>query len=259
MDRARRPGWIGFMTLFGLLSSAWTQTLSPDKIHFEYRQLTDSLAVAVIPAVPNEPDGPPFMNGEPQHLRILFDNAPVREYFAPETPQLLVYPLAEYGDLYKNPERREFDRQIRELDSLLKLPENTIPAAIPVLPAVEAEQNFALHVQKLSFSGGEGLRFITMYSQDAAPITNERIFYTFQGLTADHRYYVAFYYPLHSARLPDSDAQILTAMLAVLSDPQQYAAYQSKTVSELKKYPESEFAPRLSALDSVISTLSIAP
>ena len=65
-----------------------------------------------------------------------------------------------------------------------------------------AEQMVNAQVEYLDFDGGSGVRFITHYGIDEAPITEHGTFYTFQGLTDDGQYYVAYYHPAPTGILP---------------------------------------------------------
>ena len=72
-----------------------------------------------------------------------------------------------------------------------------------MLPTFNSAQDLRGQVYPLAFQGGRGLRFIARYSQEAAPVVNPAVFYTFQGLTEDGSLYVAAFFPLYVSILPD--------------------------------------------------------
>ena len=53
----------------------------------------------------------------------------------------------------------------------------------------------------LKFENGSGVRYLTMYGQGFAPINNHDLFYSFQGLTADGRYWVSVIMPVNHPSL----------------------------------------------------------
>src|SRR5215470_17444740 len=64
----------------------------------------------VIPRSPNSPDEPPFMNGEPEHLRVRFGDDKLHDYTDYLQRQLLVYPLQPYAALFHGKEKKAFDK-----------------------------------------------------------------------------------------------------------------------------------------------------
>ena len=147
----------------------------------------------------------------------------------------------------------EFAREeIAGLQALL----TTRPAApdneIPLLPLINAAQVFHTQVKYLDFQNGKGVRFITHYSQDMRPIMNENIFYTFQGLTHDGKYYVAVNVPISAAGLsndsPTEDWQTFN---------ERYQDYLRETVSRLDALSSNDFEPNLEVLDAVVKSLAI--
>ena len=57
----------------------------------------------------------------------------------------------------------------------------------------------------------DGVRFITRYAQDVSPVTNQSVFFTFQGLTSDGQHYVSLFWPVDTSSLPNTDEEALEA------------------------------------------------
>ena len=90
------------------------------------------------------------------------------------------------------------------LSALLKKGTPAVKGEIPILPPADAGQILKARVKLLRFHGGKGFAFLTTYAQDINPVVNDALFYTFQGLTDDGRYWVAVYYPVAASVLPKS-------------------------------------------------------
>jgi hypothetical protein len=100
--------------------------------------------------------------------------------------------------------------------------------AIPFLPLLNAAQDLQAQVTYLDFDGGSGVRFITHYGQEPRPYVNDELLYTFQGLSADGRYYVSVTFPINAAILPASfsDSPVTDDFEAFARN---LAAYQAET------------------------------
>lgn len=191
-----------------------------------------------MPKTPNHYDEPPFMNGEPEHLRVSFDNDNLTDYSADTQRQLLVYPLASYAVLFKGKEKVEYDKLVPQLKKIISSKSDKGVKAIPMLPATEAYEVFHNHVKYLDFKKGSGVAFLTCYAQDEAPIKNGDFFYTFQGVTEDGKYYLSLQYPVKAPKLPPkASAKAGTEYLAKLQD--------------------AEFVPSLAEIDKLIKAISL--
>jgi hypothetical protein len=212
--------------------------MSKVKVEVEGGSLAKTTHTNVIPKTANHSDEPPFMNGEPEHISLGFDSDSSND-FAPESHrQLLVYPLASYAVLFKGKEKIQFDGQIQQLKKILATKSDHGIKEIPMLPPAEAFQVFHNHVKYLSFKQGTGVAFLTSYAQDEAPIENGNIFYTYQGISADRKYYVSLVYPIKALKLPK---------IASVKAGVDYVA----------KMSDDQFAPKLSEIDRLIQTISI--
>jgi hypothetical protein len=192
----------------------------------------------VIKRTANNHDDAPFMNGEPEHVRVVFDSDKVADYTDYLQRQLRVYPVAPYAALFQGKEKVAFDEGISQLKKIISSKSDKGVKQIFILPAAEAAEEFRNHLNYLTFKQGAGVAFVTCYTQDEAPVKNGDFFYTFQGLTTDGKYYVSFFCPV-TAKNPPSQAK-----------PKATGQFLSKLTS-------AQFTPKLDDLHHLIQSISV--
>jgi hypothetical protein len=168
---------------------------------------------------------------------------------APDQPQIIIYPLDAYAEM--NVMAQE---QITALDNLLAERPDLPGGALPHLPPPNGQQDLQTQMAYLAFQNGEGVRYLTQFNQEPRQINNQEIYYTFQGITADHAYYVALFFPVATAVLPDEMA--VEEWETFSAD---YAAYLLETTAVLNQLSPAEFTPDLTLLDAVITSLRVEP
>ena len=97
------------------------------------------------------------------------------------------------------------------------------------------------------------MRFLTQYGQAANPINNHDLFYTFQGLTHDSRYYVVAILPASNPILPADGSTIPGDDYGAFADD--FANYVTDIEMQLSAQAASSFAPDLVLLDEMIQSL----
>ncbi len=206
----------------------------------------------LVPAVAKS-DAPAFGGAAPDHLLFSFGDKIQPELIAPNDAQLRIFPAAAYAAVDPS-----IAQTIAELTALLANRPAEITGTLPVLPPLPAAQVLHAQAQFLDFRNGAGLRFLTAYAQDVSPITRDRLFYTFQGLTADGKYYIVLFHPVSSAALPATfeETPAATDMDAFVRD---FDLYLAETVALLDAQPAAEFAPDLALLDGLMQSLDVAP
>jgi hypothetical protein len=213
-------------------------TLPVEAVHLDLQGLAARETGRKEPAIEHQPDSPPFMNGVPEHLRFSFDDDKLANSVVYRERQLLVYPLEAYRQIHEGDERAQFDRQVGALQKLIAGGGSGNTSELLVLPPVAAGQLCAAGIRHISFDGGAGLRWVTRYAVTNTPTTNDTIFYTFQGITTDGKYYVSFFWPVSAKDLPES-----------------------KDFPASRRYLDSlapaDFTPDLSRLDALVSSISI--
>jgi hypothetical protein len=231
-------------------------------VHFSADpSLANSMWPEVKPAtpLPEDPEGPSYWLAIPEHIRFTFADPGLSSsrrrmgFNLAAEAQILVFPLAELVD--SNP---LVQTQIERLRNLLA-ERGTVPSGeLPLLPLTNSAQVFHARAQYLVFGNVQGLRFISQHSQDPRPIMlSQELFYTFQGFTDDGAYYVAAFFPVTTAALPDT---IADEDWHVIRDTEaSYASYLSETTAVLEQLPPAEFTPDLTLLDAVVSSLRVEP
>lgn len=212
--------------------------------------LVRSVQGYAMPAVPAG-EGPGLGGAEPEHVAFLFDGEDTPQYFDPYLPQVRVYPTA--GLRAIDPTIAE---QVDALQRLLSDRPADLPLALPVFPPFNAVQVFYAQERYLDFPGGSGVRFVTYYAQDVAPILRDRIFYTFQGLTSDGQYYVTVFWPLRTKLLPATDEQAFGGK-RYDAWAQGFETYLSETVGMLDSLMPAGYTPDLTLIDAIVATLAI--
>jgi hypothetical protein len=193
----------------------------------------------------------------PQHLAYTFadsytDDEPLLQ--RPQLnlttmPQIVVYPAADYAAT--QPMAQD---QIDQLKDLLTAKPSAPDGPMPYLPLNNAAQVFNSQVAYLEFENGSGVRYVTAFSQDASPTTNEHLLYTFQGLTDDGDYYVAAFFPVTTADLPDT-AQVDDWDAFNIN----YPTYVAETEAMINDLSPLDFTPNLTLLDDVVTSLQVEP
>lgn len=224
-------------------------------IHFSAdSSLAESIRPEVRPAIPAL-EGEPIWYAGPEHIRFTFANPrllPGRLQMGinlAAEAQLLIYPVAELAEI--DP---WVQTQIETLQSLLA-ERGPVPVGdLPLLPNTNASQVFHAQAQYLDAGTVQGLRFITQHAQEVRPVNNQELFYTFQGLAGDGAYYVAAFFPVATAALPDKIEVEDWEAFSV-----SFATYLSETTAVLDQLPPAEFTPDLTLLDAVVTSLRMEP
>jgi len=223
-------------------------------VTFSYdTSLAQSAQGSTQPAVPADPNAPALGGGAPVNIRFLFDHAAAPDYFNPHLPQVYVYPVA--GLMALDP---SVAQNVQTLQKILADKTVTPEQDIPIFPVMPAAQAFHAQTRFLDFINGSGVSFITAYRQDATALTNQDLFYTFQGLTLDGAWYIAVYWNLSTPALPDT-VEAAQKILPADATAEQFEAYLAQTVAILDTLPPAAFAPNLRLLDQLSQSIRAEP
>ncbi len=183
----------------------------------------------------------------PEYIRINFSGyQSTGETF--HQPQLLIYPADQYAEVNQGAAGI-----IENLKLVLTTKSNSSSDDyLPFLPLWNAGQIFHSNITYLDFQNGSGVRYLTQYGQDVYPINNYSLFYTFQGLTSDERYYIAAIFPVSNPVLPDPES---IQMDQAFYDT--FLQYIEETKFLLNTQSPENFSPSLIVLDQLIESLKI--
>jgi len=166
--------------------------------------------------------------------------------------QISVFSTQEYEALVGD----RISQEINSLKKLLSLHPTDFFGTLPFLPMVMAAQAFHSQFKYIKFQNGEGVRFVTQFTSDVSPITNDRIFYTFQGITSDGAYYISAGFPVNNGILAANYDDFIKTQ-----DPnkffENYHSHITDTQEKLNQQPDDSFNPNLGLLDTMISSLKI--
>ena len=201
------------------------------------------LASAVEPETVEEETG--FVT-IPRHTSLVFSDYP-RDPEAHKA-QISFFRVPEYQAL--DPDFGDRFATLQQL--LLQRPTTGLPQPMPFFPSWHAGQVIAARVGYLDFQNGSGVRYLTQYAQDAYPINNQGLFYTFQGITSDNQWLVSAVLPVSTSILPDPET--------VVNEPgfyDNFEKYLSGIRTQLYDLPAADFEPDISVLDAIIESLEV--
>jgi hypothetical protein len=207
--------------------------------------LAQQVTATTIPAQNPGPDAP-YWASVSAYDEFNFVGYPAGNTY--HQPRIEIYAVDEFAAI--NQSAKE---QIDKLKQLLS-DAPAAPAEIPLIPIFNAAQVFRAQIKYLNFQSGQGIRFVTQYAQAIMPINNQEIFYTFQGLTSDGRYYVAAILPVTTSALPDTN-QLSPEQEAAFNTSGAFEAYLGQVVQTLNGLPPTDFTPNLDQLDTMLQSL----
>ena len=215
----------------------------------------------IVPALVYDPMGGP-QEVYPKHRRINFSAYPLSGTFF--EPFMRVFPVEGFASAYAAAPENYAAAEVAALQSLLATRPPDGDASLPFLVMAGAAQIFHTQVAYLDFANGSGVRYLTSYGQYYVPYNNHDLFYTFQGLTSDGRYWVSVIFPVNHPFLPPSyDSTVVPpggVPIPSYSSPtydNDMAAYYATMKALMNSQPATSFTPGLDCLDQFIKTLSI--
>jgi hypothetical protein len=224
--------------------------------------LATSATGTLIAAVPYDPNNGPA-DFYPENRKITFQGYPLSgKFFSVDDPGklggLVIYPVADFVAM-----NQYIADDVTSMQTLLATKPEA-PDSIPLLQIVGAAQVFRTQVKYLNFQNGQGVRFLTEYAQYYAPVDNTDLFYAFQGITTDGKYWVSAILPINAAYLQaDSVSTIVPAggILAPAYDDlnleTDFKTYYANMMNKLNTTPDADFTPGLDCLDQYIQSLQI--
>jgi hypothetical protein len=194
--------------------------------------------------MPAMKDGP-YWEVLPEHTRLTLQDYPISNHLM--TPQIFIYPVEELQAANEGTVPI-----VASLQTLLQSPQEITP--MPFLPLFNAQQVMHAQIQYLDFQSGQGLRYLTQFDQAFIPINNDELFYTYQGLTSDGKYYVAAVLPVNHPSLPADGTVTGDEPLEFTGD---FPAYLANVAASLNAQAANTFTPDLTQLDAMMSSLDV--
>jgi hypothetical protein len=198
----------------------------------------------------------------PAHRRVNFSSYPLSGTFFP--PFMRVFPVADFASAYALAPEDSSAGTVAALQSLLATRPADVDGALPFLTMAGAAQVFHTKLEYRDFANGSGIRYPTSYGQYYVPYNNHDLFYTFQGLTSDGKYWVSIIFPVNHPILPPTyDSTIVPpgGIPIPTWDSPTYDTDMETYYSTMKGIMESTaddtFTPDLGCLDQYIQSLNI--
>jgi hypothetical protein len=196
----------------------------------------------------------PWWEVAPAHLKFTLTGYQLQDKFL--EPTITVYPVDEYARL-----NTVAPEQIEKLKSILAGGPLT-KAAMPLVPFFNAGPAFASHMQVINFKNGRGVRMVTQYDQYPAPVNNHELFYHFQGLTDDGKYYVVAVLPVTASILAEDEkpgAAVPPGGVPLPAGGAGDQAYYDAVTKALDAMYEDSFNPSLFQVDALIQSITVTP
>lgn len=185
----------------------------------------------------------------PLHEEIMLEG-----YVLPDTfhePAIRIYPVRDFIALLPSLAERT-----NTLEQIIR-DQSSDPGSVPLLPPWNAGQVFLAKPAYLEFQNGSGIRYLTQYGQSFAPINNQDLFYSFQGLTADGHYWVSAILPVsHPSLQPSADNPMPSDFNEFAENFNQYV---DLIKVNLDTQPEDTFNPSLAELDAMMQSMLVEP
>ena len=174
-------------------------------------------------------------------------------------PQISVFPVQQYSEMRPD----VIPDKVAELQTLAAggpAPSfaSSFGSSLPFLPFLGAAEVFFARYQAVPFASGSGIRYLTEFAQYSAPVNNNEIIYTYQGLTGDGKYWVSAILPINHPILP-ADAKSAMDGVDFNTWSNNFGTYITDMVNKLNTQDPNSFTPTLAVLDALVSSITIQP
>ena len=168
-------------------------------------------------------------------------------------PKIAVYPVQKFIELMPD----AIPAKVSALQTLIG-GGPTGAKGLPLLPNFNAGQEFFAQYKVAAFVNGNGIRYLTQYSQFIDPINNHELFYTYQGLTSDGSYWISAILPISNPVLPADGNNPPNGQT-----PEQFgnnfATYIADLTTQLNSQPAESYSPTITMLDGLVTSIMIQP
>ena len=133
---------------------------------------------------------------------------------------------------------------------------------LPFLPPQMAQQVFHARESYLEFQNGSGIAFLSEFAQYSAPANNQDLFYTYQALTTDGKYWISAILPVSANFVQDTpnSATSRKTGFPVFTDPTDVTAvkeYYAAVTALMKSVEASAYTPEITCLDVFLQSLKV--
>ena len=233
------------------LAPSATPNVSCNEITLNLDQaLASGFQCKTVPAAggPNDP----YFAINPQFTDVTFQGYILPNTFFPA--HISVYPVQDFHALAPD----IIDGKVTALQALIAGGALPAKGALPLLPIFNAAEEFRAEYKVISFSGGSGIRYLAQYSQFFDPINSHEMFYSFQGLSTDGKYWISAILPISNSMLPPNGDNPPGGMTWDQFG-NQFQTYLTDIVIKLEAQPPDSYSPTIAALDALIESIAVHP
>jgi hypothetical protein len=197
--------------------------------------------------VPESPEG---MEVNPQYTSLTLQGYVLSGKFF--EPHISVFPVQRYDELLPD----FVPGRVSDLQALIS--GGATGDSLPLLPSFNAGQVFHAQFRVFPFVSGGGIRYLTEYAQYYAPVNNNELFYTYQGLTSDGKYWVSAILPINNPILP-ANADNPPNGVSWDEFNNNFESYITDMTNQLNSQTSDSYNPTLAALDALVASITIQP
>lgn len=225
-------------------------------VSFEYAsfdipsQLASGAKPEAVPAV-GEGSGAPW-EVAPAHLKFTLTGYPLDNKF--HEPRLFIYPADEFAQAHSGA-AEQIDRLKKALAGSPLLQET-----LPIIPFFNAGPLLTANIKIIPFQNGSGVRTLTQYAQYSAPVNNRELFYHFEGLTSDNKYYVIAILPITAPFLQEDEkpeAPLPEGGVPFPANAEPSQTYYISVTEKLNSLAPDSYVPSLNTLDTLIESILV--
>jgi len=197
--------------------------------------------------VPESPEG---IEVNPQYTNLTLQGYVLSGKFF--EPHISIFPVQRYDELLPD----FVPGRVSDLQALIG--GGATGDSLPLLPSFNAGQVFHAQYRVFPFVSGGGIRYLTEYAQYYAPVNNNELFYTYQGLTGDGKYWVSAILPINNPILP-ANADNPPGGVSWDEFNNNFESYINDMTNQLNSQTSDSYTPSLVALDALVASITIQP
>jgi hypothetical protein len=211
------------------------------------KSLATALVISTIPGV-NNPDGAPWEN-IPEHFVIRLDGYPLHDTF--HQPRMYLIPLEAFREISVG--AQVMSDELAPLMETKSIP----PAQLPFLPLMNAGPVLVTRSSYPETESVKGIATLTQFAQYFAPVNNTELFFTFQGVTQDEKYWVSLVLPMSQESLPPNAQAVANALTDEFVE--NYQTYIDEVGLTLSSAPDDSFVPNMLDAESIVGLIRYTP
>lgn len=244
---------IGLILFLAACQTAQPTTTAPSTVPISYQNISFDLPLdlssSASPSSSTDVEFPYiYQDGSmTEHTVFGFASYPVQ---GPGKAKVMVFPASEYA---------AYSELLQGVVSALSTGQDTSQP----LPRALVQGEFYAQAKPLAFQNGHGVRYLTQVLTDASPVHNEGLFYYYQGITTDNKYFVSAVFPVNADFLvangrPDAVTPADGVAFDWNASPLDFPSYLSAVTQKLNDATAEAFTPSLQTLDGLIQSIRVS-